>query len=42
MAANMAANFMKNENIHKGSCYNMLPVCFWTQNVFIEDERCKL
>ena len=33
MAANMAANFMENEYIHKISCYDILPVCFWTQNV---------
>ena len=26
MAANMAANLMENEYIHKISCYNMLPV----------------
>ena len=41
MAANMAANFMENEYIYKISCYNMLPVCFWTQNVLIEEEGCK-
>ena len=33
MAANMAANFMENEYIHKISCYNMLPVNFlWTSH----------
>ena len=41
MAANMAANFMENEYIHDISCYNMLQVCFWTQNVIIEEEMCK-
>ena len=41
MAANMAANFMENEYIHKISYYNVLPVCFCTQRVIIEGERCK-
>ena len=41
MAAKMAANFMEKEYIHKISFYNKFSVCFWTQNVFIEEERCK-
>ena len=41
MAANMAANMRENEYIHKISCYNMLPVCFWTPNVIIEEKKRK-
>ena len=38
MAAIMVANYMEKEYIHKISCYNMLLVWFWTQNVKIEED----